>query len=107
MVVSWPLDVPRRAWRRLRCRLVVTFARLVDLVGALPCPLAAGIRRPPGTKKSPASELKVTTLAGPDGGWSRGWGVEPEKRESSAAVHPMVASSGRYRHPPPPWDFSQ
>ena len=106
MVVSWPLDVPRRAWRRLRCRLVVTFARLVDLVGALPCPLAAGIRRPPGTKKSPASELKVTTLAG--AGWRvvAGVGVEPENRSPSAAVHPMVASSGRYRQPLP-WDFSQ
>ena len=55
--------------RPLRCRLVVTFARLVDLVGALPCPLAAGtsavpggagwsIRRPPAPKKSPASELR-------------------------------------------------
>ena len=31
-------------------------------------------------------------------------GVEPEKREPSATVHPMVASSGRYRQPPP-WDF--
>ena len=97
-----------------RCRLVVTFARLVDLVGALPRPLAAGagavpllalvpclapvgeletvgrgacagvapgrgrvapagrFDAPPGTKKSPASELRLTTLAGPDGGWSRG-----------------------------------
>ena len=32
----------------LRCRLVVTFARLVDLVGALPCPLAAGAGAVPG-----------------------------------------------------------
>ena len=48
MVVSWPLDVPRRAWRRLRCRLVVTFARLVHLVGALTRPLAAGTSAVPG-----------------------------------------------------------
>ena len=32
----------------LRCRLVVTFARLVDLVGALACPLAAGAGAVPG-----------------------------------------------------------
>ena len=48
VVVSWPLDVPRRAWRRLRCRLVVTFARLVDLGGALARPLAAGTGAVPG-----------------------------------------------------------
>ena len=35
VVVSWPLDVPRRAWRRLRGGAVLAFARLVDLVGAL------------------------------------------------------------------------
>ena len=32
----------RRAGRRLRCCAVLPFACLVDLVGALPCPLAAG-----------------------------------------------------------------
>ena len=32
----------------LRCRLVVAFARLVDLVGTLPCPLAAGAGAVPG-----------------------------------------------------------
>ena len=32
----------------LRCRLVVTFARLVDLVGALACPAAAGAGAVPG-----------------------------------------------------------
>ena len=32
----------------LRCRLVVAFARLVDLVGALACPLAAGAGAVPG-----------------------------------------------------------
>ena len=42
MVVSWPLDVPRRAWRRLRCGAVLAFARLVHLMGALARPLAAG-----------------------------------------------------------------
>ena len=48
MVVSWPLDVPRRAWRRLRCGAVLPVARLVDLVGTLACPLAAGAGAVPG-----------------------------------------------------------
>ena len=48
VVVSWPLDVPRRAWRRLRGGAVLAFVRLVDLVGALACPLAAGAGAVPG-----------------------------------------------------------
>ena len=31
-----------------RCGAVLAFARLVDLVGALPCPLAAGAGAVPG-----------------------------------------------------------
>ena len=48
MVVSWPLDVLRRAWRRLSGGAVLAFARLVDLVGALTRPLAAGASAVPG-----------------------------------------------------------
>ena len=64
------------------------------------CPRPAGRFDAPRHQKKPRKRVEVTTLAGPDGGWSRGWGVEPEKRSASAAVHPMVASSGRYRQPP-------
>ena len=48
VVVSWPLDVPRRAWRRLRGGARLAFARLVDLVGALARPAAAGAGAVPG-----------------------------------------------------------
>ena len=41
-------ETASRPWRRLRCRLVVTFARLVDLVGALARPAAAGAGAVPG-----------------------------------------------------------
>ena len=40
--------VPRRGWRRLRCRRVLRFARPVYLVGALTRPLAAGAGAVPG-----------------------------------------------------------
>ena len=44
----WPFSTWREPWRRLRRRALLPFLRLVHLVGALACPLAAGAGAVPG-----------------------------------------------------------